>query len=61
MSSEEDKDFEDFKAYSEGTPDERHAAARRLDERALREGQISREDFERNWGPGSSRGIPSPY
>lgn len=60
MSSEE-QDFEDLKAYCDGTPEARLAAARRLDESALREGQISREDFERNWGPGSSRGIPSPW
>lgn len=59
--SEEDHDFDDLKAYSEGTPEEGRAAARRLDERALREGQISREDFEGNWGPGSSQGISSPY
>lgn len=57
----EDQDFEDLKAYSQGTLEERRAAARRLDERALREGQISREDFERVWGPGSSQGMPSPF
>lgn len=61
MSGENDQDFEDLKASYEGTPEERRAAARRLDERALREGQISREDFERNWGAGSSRGIQSPW
>lgn len=54
MNSAEDQDFEDLKAYYEGTTEERRAAARRLDERALREGQISQEDFDRNWGPGAS-------
>jgi hypothetical protein len=52
--SEEEQDFQDLKAYYEGTPEERQAATRRLDERALREGQISREDFERTWGPGTA-------
>jgi hypothetical protein len=61
VSSDEDQDFADLKAYSHGTPEERRAAARRLDERALREGQISREDFERIWGAGSSQGISSPF
>jgi hypothetical protein len=56
MSSEEDQDFEDLKAYHEGTPDERRAAARRLDERALREGQISQEDFDQQWGSDASPG-----
>jgi hypothetical protein len=41
-------------AYFAGDLEERRAAARRLDERALREGQVNREDFERKWGPGSS-------
>lgn len=54
MSNAEDQDFEDFKAYCEGTPEERRAAARRLDERALREGQISQKDFDRRWSPSAS-------
>lgn len=54
--SEVEQDIQDLNAYYEGTPEERQAAARRLDERALREGQISREDFERNWGPGTAPG-----
>lgn len=49
--SAEEQDFQDLKAYYEGAPEERRAAARRLDERALREGQISQEDFDREWGP----------
>ncbi|MFJ2938435.1 hypothetical protein ACIO8G_37525 [Streptomyces sp. NPDC087219] len=40
--------------YFAGDPGERRAAARRLDEWALRERQVNREDFERKWGPGSS-------
>lgn len=59
--SGEEQDFTDLKAYFNGTQEGQGAAARRLDERALREGQISRDDFERNWGPGTSRGIPSPW
>lgn len=59
--SDEEQDLQDLKAYYNGTPEERSGAARRLDERALRDGQISREDFERNWGAGSSKGIPSPW
>lgn len=57
----DEQDFNDLQDYLEGDTVTANAAARRLDERALREGQISREDFERNWGPGSSRGIPSPF
>lgn len=52
--SEEEQDFQDLNAYYEGSPEERQAAARRLDERALREGQLSREDFERTWGAGEA-------
>ena len=56
-----ERDFNDLQDYLEGDTATANAAARRLDESALREGQISREDFERTWGPGSSRGIPSPF
>lgn len=55
------QDFQDLQAYYAGTPEDRSAAAHRLDERALREGQISRDDFESNWGTGSARRIPSPF
>lgn len=59
--SDEEQDFQDLQAYYNGILEARSDAARRLDERALREGQISREDYECNWGAGSARGIPSPW
>lgn len=53
---DEEQDFKDLQTYYNGTPEERRAVARRLDERALREGQISQEDFDREWGSGPSQG-----
>lgn len=57
----DEQDFQELQAYYAGTPEDRSAAARRLDERALREGQISQDDFESTWGTGSARRTPSPF
>lgn len=49
MDNSEDEDFRDFLLYCEGSPEQRRAAARRLDERSVREGQMSPEEFNRIW------------
>ncbi|MFF5922839.1 hypothetical protein ACFY8C_31660 [Streptomyces flavochromogenes] len=52
--TDEELDLGVLRVSFAGDPGERRAAARRLDERALREVQVNREDFERKWELDSS-------
>jgi hypothetical protein len=46
---EHDPEYNDLQTYLEGGVIESRAAARRLDERAMRSGQMSFEEFNRRW------------
>lgn len=46
----EDRDFYDLQTYLEGGTEESQHAARRMDERAVANGQLSPEGFRATWG-----------
>lgn len=45
-----DQDFYDLQTYLEGGTEESRHAARRMDERAVANGQLSPEGFRATWG-----------
>jgi hypothetical protein len=46
----DDEDYNDLQEYLEGGTEVSQAAARRLDVRAVRNGQMSQAEFDRLWG-----------